>query len=93
MEAISRTDAVVEVNTGGLNRGSTTEVYPASWMLGELKKRGVRMMVNADAHRGEHLGGHYEEARRELAQAGFDSTVLFRGRGPDGRAIWAEDPL
>ncbi len=93
MDAIAKGDAVVEVNTGGLNRGSTVEAYPAPWMIRGLREQGVRMTVNADAHRGEHLGGHYEEARRLLVSAGYSSAVLFGGRSSDGRAIWAEDPL
>ncbi len=93
MDAIAESGAVVEVNTGGLIRGNTTEVYPAPWMLGDLRSRQVRMMINADAHRGEHLGGHYEEARRLLVAAGFDQVVLFSGRNPDGKAVRTAEPL
>jgi len=77
IEAIASQNLVVEINTGGLNRGGTTECYPSPWLLSELRKRNIRMVVNADAHRAEHLDGHYAEARRALRAAGFDQTVLL----------------
>lgn len=87
VEEIAARGTIVEINTGGLNRGSVRECYPSPWLLAELRKRNARIVVNADAHRPEHLDGHYDEARRALRAAGFDSTVmLLAGR-------WQEETL
>ena len=87
VEEIAARGTIVEINTGGLNRGSVSECYPSPWLLGELRKRNARVVVNADAHRTDHLDGHYDEARRALRAAGFDRTVMLLG----GR--WQEEAL
>ncbi len=79
IEEIAKAGLVVEVNTGALNRGTLTEFYPAPWMLQELRSRKVRIMINSDAHRPEHLSGYYPEAKALLKENGFAEVVLFDG--------------
>lgn len=99
LAAAAACGAVVEVNTGGLNRGRIRETYPSQALLGRLRGLNVRTTVAADAHRGDHLGGHYEEARRALLEAGYTEQYLLAGkektpgnRGSDS-ALWQADPL
>jgi histidinol-phosphatase (PHP family) len=61
----------VELNTGGLNRGTTRDAYPSLPMLRLLGERGIPIVITADAHRAEHLDGHYEEARSMLLGIGY----------------------
>lgn len=83
-----RKDSIfVEINTGGMNRGSIAEPYPSLRLLRALRDRDVRMTVNADAHRPEHLDGHYDEARRSLLAAGFECAWIRDGNG------WTEESL
>jgi histidinol-phosphatase (PHP family) len=87
IEEIRKSGTVVELNTGALNRGSLKEAYPSPALLRELRKIDARIVVNADAHAAEHLGGYYDEALRTLRAAGFAETVLFeKGR-------WRIEPL
>ena len=88
IEAIARRGLIVEVNTGGLNRGSIAEAYPASWMLDELRSRSVRVIIAADAHAPSHIGGYYEEARGTLRAAGYSTEV-----GLVGAKSWMDFPL
>ncbi|MDR2630538.1 MAG: histidinol-phosphatase [Spirochaetaceae bacterium] len=83
---------VVEVNTGGLIRGWTDETYPELRFLRFLKEKNTPVIITADAHRAEHLGGYYAEARKTLLAAGYTQAVLFAGR-TQGRPVWKEDPL
>ena len=83
---------VVEINTGGLTRGSTEETYPALNFLRYFKEENTPLIVTADAHRAEHLGGYYAEARKTLLEAGYTHAVLFGGRN-QGRPVWTADPL
>jgi histidinol-phosphatase (PHP family) len=71
---------VVEVNTGGLNRGKTDETYPSPAMLRLFRQNGVPALISADAHRAQDLDGHYGEALAVMRQAGYTETVLFEGR-------------
>ncbi|MDR2518380.1 MAG: histidinol-phosphatase [Spirochaetaceae bacterium] len=79
---------IAEVNTGGMIRYSIPEPYPSPAMLGQLKARGVPVIVTADAHRAEHLGGHYEAACNILLHAGYTCQQVLVDKG-----CWREDPL
>jgi histidinol-phosphatase (PHP family) len=83
----ARSAAVVELNTGGLNRGTTREPYPSPELLGRLRLEGATMTITADAHEPAHLGGHYDLARKLLAEAGYAETVEFQGKGQPWKAI------
>jgi histidinol-phosphatase (PHP family) len=60
----------LEVNTGGLSRGATTEVYPNSFMLEKCAEMGIPLVLSADAHDPKHLDYYYDEALREMAALG-----------------------
>lgn len=83
---------VVEVNTGGMIRGSVTEPYPSPAALKRLRERGARLTVNADAHSAGHLGGRYDDAVRAMIGAGFAETFLFAGKR-DGNPLWTAEKL
>jgi histidinol-phosphatase (PHP family) len=85
---IARSGIVVEVNTGGLNRGTTKDTYPSREILALLRKQHVPVTITADAHRVSDLGGHYGNARQTLLEAGYTGAVLFEGKGK-----WVEEGL
>ena len=76
-----------EINTGGLNRGTTKDCYPSSGFLKLLHEHHVPMVINADAHKAEDLDGHYNEAIQALQVAGYTETDIFAGR-ENGIAKW-----
>jgi histidinol-phosphatase (PHP family) len=78
---------IVEVNTGGLNRGYIDEPYPSLAILRLLKERDIPLTINADAHAPEHLDGGYETAREAIQNAGCGAALVFKGR-KDGMAVW-----
>jgi histidinol-phosphatase (PHP family) len=84
LDALAVSGCVAEVNTGALNRGTLDTVYPSPWLLQEFRRRGIRMAVSSDAHRSEHLDGHFDRALRELADAGYRTRVELTEDG------WAE---
>ena len=83
---------VVEVNTGGINRGRIKECYPSLEFLRLFREHGVSAVINSDAHMAEHLDGHYEKAKETLIAAGYTETVLFNGR-IKGKAVWETQQL
>ncbi|GHV78244.1 histidinol-phosphatase [Spirochaetia bacterium] len=85
----ARSGAVVEVNTGGINRGKTADPYPSRELLALLRAAGARVTITADAHEPDHLGGGYDTAREILLRAGYTETVEFEGpeRGWTAAAI------
>jgi histidinol-phosphatase (PHP family) len=92
VRAVSSGGFVVEVNTGGLNRGSVTETYPSLPIVRLLRQHNVPVMITADAHNANDLDGHYPAACRTLLDAGYTSHVIFAGRS-GGRPLWREQAL
>ncbi|MDR2149691.1 MAG: histidinol-phosphatase [Spirochaetaceae bacterium] len=83
---------IVEVNTGGLSRGRTDELYPSVPLLRLLQHAGVPVMVTADAHCAGQLTSFYDEAYRTLLALGWTSTVFFEGR-KNGKALWGKEDI
>ena len=82
----------IEVNTGGMNRGSTDSPYPSLPLLKLFRENNVPAIINADAHNPGDLDGHYSQARTLLLDAGYSKTVLFGGR-KNGKPLWLEEDL
>jgi histidinol-phosphatase (PHP family) len=89
---IVQSGSVVELNTGGQNRGHVTEPYPSPRLLTLLQKAAVPVTITADAHRAGQLGGHYEEARRTLLKAGYRHISIFEGRKANA-PIWRSEEI
>ncbi len=80
VEAIASSDAVVEVNTGGISRKRIDEPYPSVWILKELRVRGVRAVICSDAHQPADILAHRDKALASLVEAGYrELAVLERG--------------
>ena len=90
--AIAGSALVVEASTGAMNRGQLAETYPSPAILRLLRQHSVPAMISADAHRADHLDGHYQTARQTLLDAGYDRHVIFAGRN-GGNPVWRELPL
>lgn len=81
VDALSGTDIIVEINTGGMARGKIPTPYPAAWILQELKVRGVDICLNSDAHASAHLLACREAGLRAAADAGYDSLAIITTTG------------
>lgn len=79
LDACCEAGAILEVNTGGVFRGWRSTFYPASFVLRRAKEKGMRAMINADAHCAEALCFGFEAAREMLREAGFRSVAVLRG--------------
>jgi histidinol-phosphatase (PHP family) len=89
---IAASGCVVEVNTGGMNRGAVNEPYPSPRLLSLLRRADVPVIITADAHESAHLGGHYEEAREALLKAGYRRAAVFGGRHA-GKPVWKSEAI
>jgi histidinol-phosphatase (PHP family) len=91
-DTISRNTCVVEINTGGLNRGRSADTFPCASFLQKLREKNVPVVITADAHRASDLDGHYDIARRALLDAGYCRHVLFSGKTA-GKPVWRTEGL
>lgn len=69
IEVLSKYKQPFELNTSGYNRIDMQ--HPATWMLKELNKRSVPVIISDDAHDTAMLGQHFERAENLLSDIGY----------------------
>lgn len=65
-DAIIKTPAVVEINTGAIARGYTNTPYPAKEIIEYFKAHGKKLIFSSDCHDKEFLLCRYEEVKKHL---------------------------
>jgi histidinol-phosphatase (PHP family) len=81
--AAAQRNVIVEINTGGIARGTIDDVYPSRDFLKLLKKYGAPVMINSDAHNANSIDCAFDFAARRARDAGYEQTVYFA----DGKRI------
>jgi histidinol-phosphatase (PHP family) len=82
LDAVAASACILEINTGGIVRGTSGALYPSLWILSECHRRQIPVMINSDAHLPEQLDGYYGEAVSILREIGFRELTQF---GREGR--------
>lgn len=86
LEIISLTNAIVEVNTGGISRGYVKEPYPRKWILEACLDMDIPIMVSSDAHHPDTIDSYYAEAFALLKSIGFrHQRILYEDEWRDIR--------
>ena len=79
LEAVAASGIIMELNSGGIARGTVDEIYPSPWILPLARELGIRSMVNADAHRPADVDCCFDRMRAELEKAGYRETWELLG--------------
>ena len=69
---------VIELNTGALSRGHRP-IYPAMYLIDEVKAHGGKFTLTADSHHIDHLTFYFDEAREILKSRGVNSMLVYKG--------------
>ena len=75
IDALSESKQPYELNTSGWNK--CTEQHPHTWMLKELNRRDVPVVISDDAHSTTMLGQHYQRAEDLLTEIGYRKRFKF----------------
>ena len=86
LRAMRDTDALLEVNTGGVARGYMPEPYPSVFLLRAWKEWGGEVIINSDCHHAKFLDAAYEQAEQLLLSLGYDHAVRL-SRDPQ-KGMW-----
>lgn len=65
-DAIIKTPAVVEINTGGIARGHVKYPYPSKEIIDYFKANGKKVIFSSDCHNKEYLLCGYETVKKYL---------------------------
>jgi histidinol-phosphatase (PHP family) len=80
LELIKKKDCVLELNTGGIDRGYHREPYPSRRILQHAAELGIEMTLGSDAHAPDQIGRHFKQAVDLLKSYGWKYAVVFRNR-------------
>ncbi|MCF8366496.1 MAG: histidinol-phosphatase [Bacteroidales bacterium] len=81
LELISRKNTIVEVNTRGVYKGRSNELFPGLMALKKIRALGIPITLNSDAHKPEELSAYFDEAKEILRKNGFEYLKLFTSTG------------
>ena len=87
LDEAARAGVVVEVNTGAIARGYTTEFYPSYDLLRYAVEKKIPLTLNADAHVPEKISEAFTPSRSILAEAGCTSLMYLQ------EGMWKEGAL
>ncbi len=76
LDALEKHQCVIELNTAGL-RKDCKEIYPSYDFLREACRRGVRILINSDAHAPEEVALNFDQARQWAASVGYKTITRF----------------
>lgn len=79
LAAIAAAGMAIEINTAGWSLPAQ-EAYPTRDLLRAARQLGIPLLINADAHRPEHLTHNFDRARALAAEAGYGELVRYEGR-------------
>ncbi|MCP9234886.1 histidinol-phosphatase [Lewinella sp. JB7] len=79
LDAIAGAGLIMEVNTRGIYLGEIADTYPSNWIVRRAVERGIRLQVNSDAHRPQHVAGGFREAYTGLRALGVEAVWQYAG--------------
>lgn len=79
LDAIRDSGMAMELNTSGRYQ-TAREAYPSPWHLREAKRRGIPVLITADAHNPANLNRDFRAAADLLREAGYTEVTRFSGR-------------
>jgi len=83
LQLIAQKGLIVEVNTRGIYKGRSDELFPGVGALKKILDFNIPITLNSDAHKPEELSSYFDEARGFLKKIGFTKLMLITKKGWD----------
>lgn len=87
LQLIKEKDILMEINTRGLYKGRSDELFPSISVLQKAQEMGIPLMLNTDAHHPSELLGYFAEAKEIIKKAGIKELWHYSKKG------WFSAPL
>lgn len=81
IEMIARKGLLVEVNTRGIYKKRSEELFPGKDILRKLNQKGVRIILSSDAHHPSEIGTYFSEAIEILKECGYSAAWIYESSG------------
>lgn len=79
LDSIAAADMAIEINTSGWDK-PVQEAYPSLFYLREANRRGIPLVINADAHSAKNVAKNFDRARALALEAGYTRVVRYENR-------------
>ena len=79
LDEIAKTDAIIEINTGGMSRAWTQTPYPSVPILERILAKNIPITISSDAHETKNIDFYFEESLEIARKAGFKSVKILDG--------------
>jgi histidinol-phosphatase (PHP family) len=77
VELIKQKELIVEVNTRGLYKKRSDELFPEGYALQRIKDQGIPIVLSSDAHQPAELNMLFDETVAKLIGLGFKEVMFF----------------
>lgn len=81
LDIIKHTSSIIEINTGGMARGYTTEQYPSRFILSLIKEKDIPVIINSDAHTQEGIDFKLKEMYDLIHNMGINNVKCLTDDG------------
>ncbi|PKP52119.1 MAG: hypothetical protein CVT92_10450 [Bacteroidetes bacterium HGW-Bacteroidetes-1] len=78
---------IVEINTRGIYKKRSDSLYPSGWILHEMKKMHIPVIISSDAHQPSEIQAEFKRAVETLQAAGYHEIMWFQ------QGKWIEKPI
>jgi histidinol-phosphatase (PHP family) len=78
---------IAEINTRGIYKKRCDSLFPSPWIIKEMKKMNIPIIISSDAHQPAELQMLFAEAVEAAKQAGYTETMIFRKNGWDSSKL------
>lgn len=87
LEAIKASGCIVEVNTRGLYKKRSEDLFPGRKVMAEMNQMNIPVCINTDAHKPTDIALLLDEAADAVKHAGYGEAYIFDDSG------WKGSPL
>jgi histidinol-phosphatase (PHP family) len=77
LEEIAAAGSFIEVNTRGLYKKKSMDLYPGVWVLRQIKNLNIPIVLNSDSHHPEEIDKFFDQAVNTLRTLGFKSLKIL----------------
>jgi len=77
LNLVMQKELIVEVNTRGLYKKRSDELFPGGYALLKVKEMGIPIILSSDAHQPMELNMLFDETVTKLSDLGFKESMCF----------------
>lgn len=78
LRLIREKNLIVEINTRGIYKKRYDGLYPSGWILNEMHRMNIPVILSSDAHHPTELTAEFPRASEALMAAGYRSFLIFK---------------